>query len=233
VTCECTRDSNFGCREFTCFEAGSLGSGRGDFFFPICVVNEGHADVCASDADCQAGDYCVDGRCRIDDRAGCDICTTCTTSADCGGRGVCIGTNNGSQPGVCATACDDGEKCPGNATCRTVTLQNGRRTQDVQACLDGDVPDFDGATAQDYCEGFVCEVACRDDVPCPNAADVCTDGVCGPPPAEGEGEDDGIDPAAIELGGGGPRCSGCSAGGADMGLFVGLCALALGRRRRR
>ncbi len=232
VECECSRNSNFGCREFTCFEAGGVGSGRGDFFFPICVPNPGHADVCELDADCQAGDYCTpEGRCRYDDREGCDICSTCTTSADCGGRGVCIGTlsdDGQEQSGVCATACDDGERCPGDASCRQVDIFNGRRLQTLQVCLDDRVPDFDGARPQDYCDDFTCEVACRSDVPCPNAGDVCTDGVCGPAPGEGEGEGE-AEPLSL---GGGAHCGGCSSGGVDVS-FVGLGALGLILRRRR
>jgi subtilisin family serine protease len=231
VSCQCTRESNFGCREFTCFEAGPVGSGRGDFFFPICVPNPGHADDCSRDADCQVGDYCdPSGACRYDDRAGCDICSSCTTSADCGGRAVCIGTltdQGERQAGVCATACDDGEACPGDSTCRQVDIFNGRRPQTLQACLDDRVPDFDGARPQDYCDGFVCEVACRDDVPCENPGDVCTAGVCAPPKGgEGEGE---AEPLTL---GGGAHCGGCSSSGVDVSLF-GLGALALALRRRR
>lgn len=236
VACQCTRDSQFGCREFTCFESGQLGSNTGDFFFPICVPNPGHADRCAIDADCQTGDYCADnGRCHYDDRAGCDICKTCETSDDCGGRGACVGTldaDGNTQPGVCATACDDGEACPGDASCRTVDVfaqgRNGVRTQSLQICLDGAVPDFVGATVQDYCEDYTCAVPCRSDVPCADGG-ICTDGVCGAAPAEGEGEGEGED---IGLGGGGLRCGGCDASGPDASL-LGLGLLGLLRRRRR
>jgi subtilisin family serine protease len=237
VTSECTRDSQFGCREVTVYEAGPVGSGSGDFYFPICVPNPGHADRCTLDADCQAGDYCdPTGDCRYDDRAGCDICTACTTSDDCGGRGACVGTlaaDGSTQPGVCATTCDDGERCPGDAACRSVDVyaqgRNGVRIQTLQVCLADGVPDFVGATPQDFCEDFSCAVACRADVPCAGS-EVCTDGVCGAAPAEGEGEGEAAD---ISLGGGGLRCGGCDASGPDASLLgLGLLGL-LSRRRRR
>lgn len=233
VTCECTRDSNFGCREFTCFEAGQIGSGAGDFFFPLCVPNPGHADRCTGDFDCQAGDYCdAEGDCRYDDRAGCDICSGCSTSAECGGRGVCIGTldeEGNSQLGVCTTACDDGEACPGDASCRSTTVysrgRQGVRTQVLEVCLDDRVPDFEGGTVHDYCEGFTCEVPCRADIPCADGL-VCNAGTCEAPPAPP------VDDTPLALGGGGVRCDGCTASGGDLSAF-GIALLALLRRRRR
>lgn len=239
TTCECTREGGFGCREYTCFEAGPAGSGQGNFFSPICVPDPGHADVCTSDFDCQAGDYCLEGRCRYDDRAGCDVCATCTTSADCGGRGVCLGTltaQGAEQPGVCATACDDGEACPGTSSCRDVEIfsmrGNGQvRPVTVQACLDDRVPTFSGATPQDYCEGFACEVPCRADVPCADGL-VCSDGACvtPPPPATTNDDDD------LNLGGGGfrgPDCGSCSASPGELSLWALSWGLVSLRRRRR
>ena len=224
VTCTCTRDTQYGCFEFTCVEAPE---GAGDFFFPVCVPDPGHADVCESDLDCQKGDYCAavdngQGHCRIDDRAGCDVCQPCNDSSECGGRGTCIGTNNGQNPGVCSVACDDFEACPGNAECREYATRRGT----VLACL-GNAPALDpSATAVDLCADFVCEVPCRDDVPCDDGF-VCKDGACvvapPPPPPPPDDDDD-----SVTLGGG-PHCS--SGNNAPTG--VALVLLALVRRRRR
>jgi MYXO-CTERM domain-containing protein len=225
VTCTCTRETQWGCFEFTCTEAPP---GRTDFFFPVCVPDEGHGDVCASDADCQFGDYCAaiengQGRCRIDDRAGCDVCQPCNDSSECGGRGVCIGTNNGQNAGVCSVACDDFEACPGNSECREYATRRGT----VLACL-GTASAFDaGATAVDLCADFVCEVGCRDDIPCDDGF-VCKDGTCvvAPPPPPPADDDDGV----VTLGGG-PDCNG--GGTSPASLVAALVALFAARRRRR
>jgi subtilisin family serine protease len=223
VQCECTRESRWGCFEFTCTETDS---GRGDFFFPICVPDPGHGDVCARDADCQFGDYCADidagqGHCRIDDRAGCDICQPCTDSSECGGRGVCIGTQNGQNPGVCSVACDDLEPCPGNSECREFTTRFGT----TQACL-GTAPTLEAtATAVDLCADFVCEVPCREDVPCGDGL-VCKAGTCVPPPPPSPSNDDD---GEVTLGGGAHCSSGTHA---PTGLVLVLLAV-LRRRRRR
>jgi MYXO-CTERM domain-containing protein len=224
VTCSCTRNTNFGCFEFTCAETSA---GNGDFFFPVCVPDEGHADRCTGDFDCQFGDYCADivdgvGRCHVDDRGGCDVCQPCTDSSECSGRGVCIGTNNGQNPGVCSVACDDGEACPGDSTCREFQSRRGP----VLACL-GTADDFEGATAVDLCADFTCTVPCRDDVPC-GGGQVCVDSACvDPPPSPVD------DAADLTFAGGGLHCGGCQSG-PDPSLPFGLALLALlGRRRRR
>ena len=235
LECSCTRDSaQFGCREYTCFESSNNGAGPFSGIFPICVPNADHADFCASDDDCQRGDYCNDkGVCRYDDRAGCDICAPCTSSDECGGRGVCIGGSQANPAGVCATACDDGEACPGDSACRDVNISlNGRQPRIQQVCLDGAVEDFVNATPADYCIGYTCNVVCRDDVPCPDNG-ICTAGVCGPAVGEGEGEGEGEgDSDEVVLGGGGVRWGGCSA--VEPGSVVPLLGLlGLLRRRRR
>jgi MYXO-CTERM domain-containing protein len=222
VRCECTRETRWGCFEFTCAEASP---GTGEFFFPVCVPDPGHGDVCATDADCQFGDYCAQieggrGRCRIDDREGCDICQPCTDSSECGGRGVCIGTNNGQNPGVCSVACDDFEACPGNSECREFSTRRGP----TLACL-GTAPALDdAATPLDLCADFVCAVACRDDVPCDGGL-VCKEGACVEPPPSPP-----VDDGEQITFGGGPSCS--SGGNAPAGLGLLLLGL-LGRRRRR
>jgi subtilisin family serine protease len=230
VACECTRDSRFGCFEYTCTE---VSPNAANFFFPVCVPDPGHGDECTSDFDCQLGDYCAEsdagpGHCRIDDRAGCDICKPCNDSSECGGRGTCIGTNNGENPGVCSVACDDGEPCPGNSECRELITRRGT----IMACL-GTIPSFaDDDTALDLCVDFVCEVDCRDDVPCDDGL-VCKDGTC-----VAQGDDDDDQQTGDEDNGDATTimgCASCQAAGGDasLGLGLALASLLVRRRRRR
>ena len=221
VACECTRSFGGGCRELTCREEPptSLDESLG---FPICVPNPGHGDVCAADRDCQFGDYCApSGVCRVDDRAGCDVCEACEDSSSCGGRGACVGTNNGTEIGVCAWGCGDGDACPGNSVCQRVPRGGGF----IDLCLAPGTPAA-GATAQDICVSYSCEVACRDDVPCPDGQ-VCDDGACVPAaPDAGPTDLDGFN-----VGGGGTSsCLGCQNAPAGLWALL-LVLLARGRRR--
>ena len=234
VDCTCTRDTQRGCREFTCVENPNGSGGFLQSGLPMCVPNEGYADVCATNDDCQRGDYCSpSGRCHYDDRDGCDICASCNSSDDCAGRGFCAGATE-DTPGVCTVACDDGETCPGNSSCREVSFATGPfgGVRPQMACLDDRIETVEGAGPQEYCLGFTCDVACRKDVPCPDDG-VCTDGVCGPPTGEGEGEGEGEPDVDVVLGGGGVRWASCAA--VDPGSFLLLAGFAglLRRRRRR
>ena len=232
LECTCTRGASDNCREYTCFESPGNTAGPFGGIFPICVPNDGHGDECKLDDDCQAGDYCTaNGVCHYDDRQGCDICQPCESSNDCAGRGVCVGRTQANPIGVCSTACDDGEKCPGDSVCRDVNIAIGGnpRPRVQQLCLDDAVEDTVDATVFDYCAGFTCTVPCRDDVACPDNG-VCTDGVCGQPVAQGEGEGEGD--GDLVLGGGGLRWGGgCSAVESGSALPL-LALLGLLRRRR-
>ena len=225
AVCECTRETQNGnCRELTCDDAVA---GGGQIL--LCLPKPGHADECKADIDCQFGDYCQlpEGVCHLDDRD-CDLCQGCNDSSECGGRGVCLGATN-QGPGVCTVACDDGEPCPGNTQCRTVSVPSfGGRFREFVACL-GDAPDaVDGNTSpQSTCENFACEVECRADIPC-GAGLVCTEGACVEPPPP----DDVIDDDALRLSGGGPACQGCNGAGFGFSVLP-LALLGLLRRRRR
>lgn len=206
--CECTEESNWGCWEYSCSEA----SGAADFPFPVCVPLPGFGDECETDLECQTGDYCKDGSCRLDDRAGCDICNTCATDEDCAGRGVCIGASDDGI-GQCAWSCDDSDPCPGDSVCRAVEARRG----EINVCMSPN----GGVTEEDRCDpSYQCAVACRDDVPCGEGL-VCEDGECVEAPP------DDIDPPDI-----GGSCLGCAQSDvAPLGL--GLVALLVARRRRR
>ncbi|MBI1949333.1 MAG: S8 family serine peptidase [Deltaproteobacteria bacterium] len=205
--CECTAESNWGCFEYTCAEA----LGAPDFPFPVCLPNPGFGDTCDTDLECQRGDYCSDGRCELDDRAGCDVCKTCASDDDCVGRGVCIGLSDDGI-GQCAWACGDADLCPGDSVCRTVNARRG----DIDVCLSPN----GGVEEADRCDpAYTCAVACRDDVPCAEGQ-VCSGGVCELAPPDDE------DPPDIA-----GSCLGCSQGGlAPMG--AGLLAMLWWRRRR-
>lgn len=221
-SCDCTRLSqNGGCRELTCVEgfAGEFEIG------PMCVPNPGHADVCTTDRDCQFGDYCEAGTCVFDDRAGCDVCESCTDSSECAGRGICLG--DGGDVGVCTLACDDGEACPGNTECRTVIVSFFGREREARACVSPEGNDGDFIT--NACAGLTCQVAeCRDGRPCGDG-EVCVDGVCEDAPDENP---DPTGPSAdqLKLSGGGLRCA---QGGNDPALVALVGAVVVGLRRRR
>ncbi|MCC7070597.1 MAG: S8 family serine peptidase [Deltaproteobacteria bacterium] len=205
--CDCTAESNWGCFQYACHEA----VGAPDFPFPLCLPNAGFADVCESDLDCQRGDYCHDGRCQLDDRAGCDICKTCASDEDCAGRGACIGLSDDGI-GQCAWACGDADPCPGDSACREVNARRGT----VLVCLSPE----GGVDEVDRCDpGYQCAVACRDDVPCAEGL-VCNEGACEEPPPDD-------DPPDI-----GGSCLGCAQSEAAPAA-LGLVALAWWRRRRR
>ena len=219
--CQCTADSDFGCFELTCSADADAQFDENDFAFPVCLPNAGHADTCESDVDCQRGDYCqrdsdlaVRGACMLDDRDGCDICTTCASDDDCLGRGICIGLRDDGI-GECAWGCGDADACPGDSQCRTVDSQRGG----FQVCLSPQ----GGTTAEDRCDpGYACAVACRDDVPCPLGS-TCTDGACAPtPPASSPS------PSSLVPGG----CTTAPAGAEAVLALSALVALAGARRRR-
>lgn len=204
--CECTAESNWGCFEYTCTEA----AGPPDFPFPVCLPDPGFADECDSDLDCQRGDYCRDGRCDLDDRAGCDVCASCASDDDCAGRGVCIGLSDDGV-GQCAWGCGDADRCPGDSVCREVNARRGT----IEVCLSPE----GGVEEADRCDpSYQCAVACRDDVPCADGL-VCNEGACQEAPPDDEPPPD--------IGG---SCLGCSQSDlAPVGL--GLVALLWWRRR--
>ncbi|MFZ9889826.1 MAG: hypothetical protein ACO3JL_20210, partial [Myxococcota bacterium] len=181
-------------------------------------------DECTEDLDCPEGDYCVDGRCELDDREGCSVCEVCTSHAACGVGGYCAGLGRNSDSGICTKYCTSSAQCPGNSEC--VLWDSGRG--EVQVCGSA-ARDDDGALCA---EGWQCTVACRDDVPC-GAGEVCAAGVCAPDtarPDEDGGEDqmsDDEDAMASAFG-----CHGLQdAGEAEPALA--LLLLGLLRRRRR
>lgn len=215
--CECTAGGNGGCFEFTCTEDPDPAFDDNDFIFPVCLPNPGFGEVCASDLDCQGGDYCKDGACRLDDREGCDVCATCSSSEDCLGRGRCIGARDDGI-GQCAWACDDTDPCPGDSVCRTIDGGFG----DLRVCLSPE----GGATEADRCDpSYQCTVPCRDDVPCAEGQ-VCDGGACVTPPPPDEGTPPGFS-------GGGCACGATSTSDATASLAVALAGLVALRRRRR
>jgi subtilisin family serine protease len=229
ANCDCAITGNFGCRLYECTENAF---GNSNWPTPMCFPNEGYGVFCTTDLDCTEGDYCASNNaCRLDDREDCPICRPCTSNDDCGTRGICFGVPDEGE-GVCTRACVTDNDCAGDGVCRLVDVGFGS----AALCT------APGELAEDtICrDDFVCEVACRDDVPCPHG-EVCEDSVCVPAPyTRGEivylpwpdPEPDGVglgDPVA----GASCRCAGDGRGAswpaAGLGLAIGL----LLRRRRR
>ncbi len=217
ANCECSAGSNRGCWEYTCDEA-SPGS-NGNFPAAVCFPDPGFGASCSADIDCPQGDYCKGGACVLDDRAGCAVCGGCASSADCGLGGYCTGLRD-SDVGTCTKLCVTNDDCPGNSEC--LDWDGGRGTMRV---CGSDVP----ATGDAYCaEGWTCEVACRDDVPCEEGK-VCADGACVVDVHHGaDAGPDGGSPGVVT--GGGCAQSDASSSAWLGFLLVGLLALA--RRRR-
>jgi hypothetical protein len=222
VACECAQEFNNQCFAFLCGE-----NQVSDDNIPVCVPENGFTATCTTDVDCQRGDYCgPDGACRVEDRPvdgndGCGVCDVCESDADCLGRGRCLGTNRGQQPGVCLWTCDDVDVCPGNSECQLYT--NTDRGFSINVCVapgdHGDEPTF-----QEMCADYDCVTSCRDDVACPDGFR-CNQGSC---EAVVVGD---VTPPATQLSvRGAGLASTCGAGGA---AHVVVMAMLLLRRRRR
>ncbi|MBN2362446.1 MAG: S8 family serine peptidase [Deltaproteobacteria bacterium] len=169
--CSCTSSGGWGCSEYTCHETPIYDP---DIWpFRQCFPDAGFGITCQRPEDCGLGAYCnSDGNCRIDDRTGCLACAPCETADDCGPVAACLDLQDGSQP-RCAIPCRVNDSCPGDAICREVTyiIRDRERTQ--RLCVSPDT-----GPEGEWCDpGYVCQVACRDDVPCP-AGQVCDQGVC-------------------------------------------------------
>lgn len=217
--CDCATPD---CFELLCEDDDTPGNDATDFPLPVCMPKAGHADVCVVDVDCQNGDYCgPDGACRLDDRAGCDVCNTCTAQEDCLGRGRCFGLRDDGV-GECLWLCEDVDPCPGDSVCRPIDFFGGDQ---VLACVSPE----GGSGGDDRCDpAYQCTVTCRDDIPCGEGL-VCDDGACVPAPEEPEPTPDPNEVVELTVGGGG--CQGCAQAGPLAPLAFAL--LALGRRRRR
>jgi hypothetical protein len=174
TTCTCTVDIDGYCTEFTCTPSTAENPEEDPDSFPACIPADGYGSTCTSDLDCPALDYCgPDATCRPDDRAGCNMCASCTTDTDCG-RGVdCLRTDPAAATGVCTQACTVDTECPGNTVCGVVAFPLfGAAAQDIQVCVPASAASIEAA-----CAGFTCAVSCRDDVACPDGQR-CESGAC-------------------------------------------------------
>ena len=189
----------------------------------VCFPDPNHGVRCRDDVDCKAGDYCdAQGACRVDDRAGCDICGACTSNEECGERGLCYGLCN-AEVGQCTRVCQDDGDCPGDSTCKEV--DTGWRS--FKFCTAPSAPGDEICTPE-----YQCEVACREDVPC-GSGEVCERGSCVPAP-EDEGNSSTDDDAdngeeGSEVG----MVAGCQSTPSGDSMLFGLMALLLCVRLRR
>lgn len=218
ANCECTGGNGQFCWEYTCSPTGGGGN-----FYPMCFPKPGYGSECLIDDDCAPGDYCRSGSCTVDDRAGCEICASCTTDAQCGENERCLSLN-GEDDRRCTRGCDTDADCPGSSTCE---LYDAGRFGTLSVCAAPDGPELCPAD-------FTCDVQCRDDVPCP-AGQMCTDGACAPIPAEVDAGPTVESPDAgstTTVSGGGCGCDASQSSGAPVALGALMLAL-LARRRRR
>ena len=208
ANCECTRDRNGHCAEYTCTQVPMpLGS---NWPFQICFPDPGFGVTCATDDDCKAGDYCnASGLCHVDDRTSCLACIACATSDECGPRGQCLDLNDGTGS-HCIEACHTDSDCPGDTRCGQVPSHS--RT------ISGCVSPLAGVNGELCNADAPCTVACRDDVPCAEGLVCSADSLCVEPPA-----------AAAPH-----KKSGCSSVATTSHLdgFVALGVLVLARRRQ-
>lgn len=218
AACECTRQTNRGCFEYTCEEVSMSQSNLGE----VCFPDPNFGVRCRDDVDCKLGDYCdASGACRVDDRDGCSICAACTSNDECGERGICYGLRN-ADIGQCTRVCQDDEDCPGDATCKEVNA--GFST--FKLCTAPSAPGDEICTTE-----YQCEVPCRNDVPC-GADEVCESGACVPAPAGNDApaaDNDADDATDVGM------LAGCQGVAAPDALVFGWLAtifLGLGLRRR-
>jgi len=168
----------------------------------IVTDQDAGQEMCAVDADCQAGRACIDGVCSLvnevcDDDADCPggrVCragtciaeTTCVEHSDCPPSERC-------ENGVCRSigSCVDDADCPEFAHCDDgVCVQYPPCASDLdcplsEQCVDGGCVPRDGCTTHlecpphELCENGLCFGIgdCTDDGDCPAIAS-CIDGVC-------------------------------------------------------
>lgn len=123
----------------------------------VCVVREGPGG-CDDDADCAAGEVCVDGECRAEE-------DSCQFSSECGPGRVCVNE-------VCTTGCTDSTQCPAGLECVDGFCREGMTSPDCtsneecdagQICVDGACV-AECSTDADCAEGYYCDAGrCRVD----------------------------------------------------------------------
>ncbi len=169
--CECEVESPWGCFQYNCSEDRF---DRNEGFGPMCFPDTGYGIDCQIDDDCKLGDYCTaEGVCRVDDRSGCTTCEICETREDCGPNARCFIPDN-QDSGQCTRRCNDDADCAGDSLCRPVDTRFGP----VPMCVDPSAAEDPSVLCT---EDYVCEVACREDVPCANN-ELCDQGECVPAP---------------------------------------------------
>jgi MYXO-CTERM domain-containing protein len=169
--CECEVESPWGCFQYLCTEDRF---DRNEGFGPMCFPDAGFGVECQIDDDCKLGDYCsAEGACRVDDRNGCSTCNVCETREDCGPNARCFIPED-QDSGSCTRRCDDDADCSGDSVCAPVDTRFGP----VPMCSDPNASDDPSVLCT---ESYVCEVECREDVPC-GSNELCEQGECVPTP---------------------------------------------------
>ncbi len=211
-------------------------------YLPHCVPDpDAVRDVpCEAHADCNSGQFCIDGLCAPDrEPGGCDTCVGCSSDDECSEGSVCAETTRG---GKCLRPCEfggDEGQCPADTVCANLPGPAGDHCVNPDFASKGYCPRAYRCAEEGRCfEDADCEdgVSCGDDrwcaVPEPPAPDMAPE----PEPVDAEvpEADMGLVVSEVERPG---RDEGCAvatpAGGSSWPLLL-LFACALpGLRRRR
>jgi MYXO-CTERM domain-containing protein len=140
---------------------------------PRCVPDPAWRAACETDAQCSGGQHCLDGTCQPDRLAGaCAACALCDGPDDCGPDHQCVAFPDSTWR--CTRPCEADTDCAGDAVCRDVAGQDGKRcaspgddrlapcaadwrcSAEGRCQTDTDCPegDAEGACVEGFCPGF-------------------------------------------------------------------------------
>ena len=132
----------------------------------ICVHTPLGAQVCDDGNPCTTGDVCGNGHCVGQVQVNCDDKNVCTMDTCDTKKGCVYGSNDGP-------ACDDGDGCTQNDTCKGGKCGTGAPL----TCDDGNACTTDACDVKTGCTFSDNTAACTDGNAC-TVSDLCGDGKC-------------------------------------------------------